>query len=101
VTSLFDYKIISIVLWVLLGGLFSSCAEGQDRSVLTYTSPNPQDLSHFGVAITDIEDINNDGVSDFLVGASWENVGETTNAGRAYLLRNYLKTRFQRVQSRF
>lgn len=85
VRAFFGYKTVLIILWGIVGVLFSSCAEGQDRSASTYTSPNPQSLARFGAAVAGVGDINEDGVSDILVGARGENIGEVVGAGRAYI----------------
>jgi len=58
---------------------------GADGSPLdTLTSPNPESEGAFGASLTEVGDVNEDDVSDLLIGAPNENGGEE-GAGRAYL----------------
>lgn len=53
--------------------------------VLTLQSTNEEVGGFFGSSVSGIPDIDGDGVDDVIVGASAENGGGVTDAGRAYL----------------
>ena len=58
---------------------------GVDGSpLLTIESPNPEQNGLFGSTVKGVQDINNDGIPDFLVGAPEENK-DAEYPGRAYL----------------
>jgi len=60
---------------------------GADGEVLrTFTSPNPEGKGRFGSAVAEVEDIDDDGTPDLLVGASRESPSGARRAGRAYLI---------------
>ena len=50
----------------------------------TMDSPSPEDGGNFGVSVSDVPDVNGDGLSDFVIGAFRED-GGAQDAGRAYL----------------
>jgi hypothetical protein len=54
-------------------------------TIATLTSPNGQFLGRFGEAVSVIDDVSGDGFPDVVVGAPEEDVGNATNAGRAYI----------------
>lgn len=62
--------------------LFSG-ADG--RLLQTLVSPNTQGNGNFGHAVARANDVNGDSVPDLLVGANLESVGDSSQAGRAYL----------------
>jgi len=62
------------------------CASGAATAdVLTLQSTNEEEVGFFGVAVSGIPDINGDGVDDVIVGASTEDGGGVTDAGRVYI----------------
>lgn len=57
---------------------------GTDGSFLfTISSPNPNAMGQFGLTMASIDDINNDGISDLLIGTE-ETPDTLAQAGRAY-----------------
>ncbi len=59
---------------------------GIDGSLLrTFVSPNPEVDGTFGASIASVPDVNSDGCPDLMVGASYEDGGDS-DTGRAYLL---------------
>jgi hypothetical protein len=60
---------------------------GKDGSLLfQLTSPNEEVHGYFGISVSGIGDVNNDGRSDVIVGACYENPGSSPlDAGRAYI----------------
>jgi hypothetical protein len=48
-------------------------------------SPNAEANGSFGSTVSGAGDVNNDGYDDVIVGARWEDVDATANAGRAYI----------------
>lgn len=61
-------------------------ARAQVVQSATLRSPNAQQRGHFGLSVTSVGDVNQDGVSDFAVGAPGETVGDSSSAGRVYLM---------------
>lgn len=53
-----------------------------EKPHVTISGGNQQD--HFGFAVS-TGDFNGDGLPDLMVGARWANVGEASNAGKAYI----------------
>lgn len=53
--------------------------------IRTHVSQNPEAGGEFGRSVAGVPDLNNDGRGDYIVGAPQENVGGTTDAGRAYV----------------
>lgn len=51
----------------------------------TSTSPNSEPGGRFGWAVAAIADVTGDSIDEYLVGAPLENVGDITDAGRAYV----------------
>jgi hypothetical protein len=60
---------------------------GADGKVLTkLTSPHPEKYGGFGFSVSSAGDVNNDGRTDVIVGAPYENPGSSPyDAGRAYI----------------
>jgi hypothetical protein len=48
-------------------------------------SPSPVSFGQFGISVSGIPDMNNDGYGDFIVGAWAETVGGTAEAGRVHI----------------
>ena len=58
---------------------------GADGTIIqTFSSPNSELNGAFGIAVATLPDLNNDGKSEFLIGAVSED-SATTNGGRAYV----------------
>jgi len=53
--------------------------------VRTHVSQNPEAGGEFGRSVAGIEDLNNDGRGDYIVGAPLETIGGSSDAGRAYV----------------
>ena len=75
---------------LLLGGMVlgngcNSSSSSKHLSRSTYVSPNAEQNAEFGVSVASVGDIDADGVPDVLIGAPNETVGDSTEAGRAYL----------------
>lgn len=61
--------------------------DGTDNTVVeTISSPSPDSLGGFGTALSGVNDVDEDGTPDLLVGAPGESV-DGIAAGRAYLVR--------------
>ena len=55
------------------------------RALHELSSPNPTEFGHFGLSVSSIGDITNDGIGDILVSTPWEYPGESPQfSGRAY-----------------
>jgi len=66
----------------LLGLAFSALA----LPVGEFISPNAEDYGRFGIALSEVPDVNDDGVNEFVVGAASESLGANLDtAGRAYV----------------
>ncbi len=74
---------------LFLVGLTSHFAEAQqlsDTSFEAFTSPHAEPGGNFAEFVAQAGDVDGDGTTDVLVGASGETVEDRKNAGRAYLL---------------
>ncbi len=68
----------------LLAGSLLVCV-GHTQVLHTLASPNEHYGGMFGNAVAGGWDVNNDGCDDLIVGASWEDLGTISEAGRAYV----------------
>lgn len=70
---------ITAALWLTLGHA------QPEYATVVLDNPTPQADSFFGLAMSEVGDINGDGISDFVVGAPYQMVSSSVGYGRAFV----------------
>ncbi len=80
-------NVLSVTILLAMTAVLSSPASGAELpyDVIVIRSPEPQIGAAFGHTVSPTGDLNGDRVSDFIVGARYQNVDGNENQGKAYV----------------